>query len=56
MTRKEGVECVGHSHGLKSEGIAAMYYDFDWKDAPFSSRSLPVVTGLWRVKVSEISP
>ena len=23
-----------------------MYYDFDWKDAPFSSRSLPVVTGV----------
>ena len=23
----------------------AMYYDFDWKDAPLSSRSLPVATG-----------
>ena len=22
-----------------------MYYDFDWKEAPLSSRSLPVVTG-----------
>eukprot|EP00438_Fugacium_kawagutii_P036143 Skav228012 [mRNA] locus=scaffold1073:37465:53785:+ [translate_table: standard] len=25
---------------------SAMYYDFDWKDAPLSSRSLPVVTGV----------
>lgn len=23
-----------------------MYYDFDWKDAPLSSRSLPVATGV----------
>eukprot|EP00913_Durusdinium_trenchii_P029851 g27973.t1 len=28
------------------EGSKAMYYDFDWKEAAFSSRSLPVVTGV----------
>lgn len=37
-------------HGSKLQTILlralwVMYFDFDWKDAPLSSRTVPVITG-----------